>query len=651
MYKLEAEMAKDHGNDVGTGTISVLTQDADPYQELPDVSHRNIAVMFAICELVLIKRLNLRMDQLLDRLFNGLPKEWTRERVQREAAPLYVYNIIERNLAKLLGEPSALLKAGMFGSVRSDFGEKTLWVFNLLRFILQFIVTLIATPAFYFEQVLPAVSLLYNRNKITDVVQADWRRALVRYTRASFAGKVLRRPQGDIFSMLWWAPGFTAGAVTFWYKEGARIFHQLVELDPRDVIEACGRFVVGDQRVQEVGDRLVFQGEEIAQRIKLYPMSNGNGGRYYAAPAPLDDSSASDFKFGWQIIQDVIVRNRQGQVWTIMRQGEVYCAEAGCSLVVYDYEPLAWWRRRLASLTAGVALLFKPLLWLLVRIVGWCVRYLDARAIRDWERAEHTELEAMLEAFGREHFASRQEMDEALRGEIEEIQLPECVVLRIDFEGHTQRRMRMGTVPLRQVLRPFWEALFDFDVNPLVQHGGLPRELRFGDAVVRFGNHTGDGGYVFIYNAPMMELVQTAVILAAELHEVAERVWAESGWDPLPLRVTIDAGGVDLVAYGRRRNPNDPEDDRRVNVRFFAEGTPLDNCARMDVVAKQLRTQARAAGSDARWMTLMPLDLFRCAEHSGIEDYEDFGVVDVRDMGPTHLVRVVHRGGHRVKWK
>lgn len=643
-------MAQDHGNDVGTGTISVLVHDQDHYQELPDVSHRNILVMVTIVSLLLSKQVGLPVDALFDRLFHGLPKDWPHRRVQKEAMPLYVYNIVERNLAKLFGEPSALLKAAMYGSVRSDFGERTLWVFNVLRRITQFIAPLIATPAFYFERILPAISLLYNRNKVTEVIQANWQRAIVRYTRARFVNKLLRRPQNDVFSMLWWAPGFTAGVVTFWYKDGARIFHQLVELEPQDVFTACSSFIVGDTITREEGDDLIFQGEVIARRVPLYPMSNGNGSRYYSSPIPTN-GDPTDSKVGWAITRDVVVSNKQGQHWTILQQGEIYCAEAGCSITLYDYEPTHGWRRWLAPIVSAVSSLFTPLLWLLATVVGWCVRYLDDRALRDWERAEHAELEAMLEAFGREHFASRREMDEALRGEIEEIKLPECVVLRIDFEGHTQRRKCMGTVALRKVLRTFWEALFDFDVNPLVRRGRLPRELRSGDIVVRFGNHTGDGGYIFLYNASLFQLSQVAVLLATELHEVAERVWADTGWDPLPLRVTIDAGSVDLVAYGRRRTADDPDDDRRVNVRFFAEGTPLDNCARLDVEAKRFRAKARAADKDARWMTLMPMELFCCAEHTNIDGYEDFGVVDVRDMGSTHLVRVIHRPEHRVEWE
>jgi hypothetical protein len=49
-------------------------------------------------------------------------------------------------------------------------------------------------------------------------------------------------------------------------------------------------------------------------------------------------------------------------------------------------------------------------------------------------------------------------------------------------------------------------------------------------------------------------------------------------------------------------------------------------------------------------MTLMPKELFAGAEHHGICGYEDLGVVDVRDMGETHLVRVVHKEEHQVDW-
>lgn len=643
-------MAKDHGIDVGTGTISVLVQDKDPFEDLADVSHRNVAVMVAIVHLMLSQEQSRSTAELEDKLFKGLPKEWPRERLLRESMPLYVYSVVERNLAKLLGNPAALLSAAMFGSVRSDFGERTLWVFNLLRTVTRFVAPVIATPAFFFQHILPAISRLFNRNKVTEVVEADWRRTVVRYTRAFHGGRVLRRPQGDIFSMLWWAPGFTAGVVTWWYKEGARIFHRLVELDPRDVFEACAPFVRGESELHESGDHLYFRSVPIAQRVKLYAVQNDNGTRYYSAVTATMADHPEDFREGWKILLDVEVVDYQGKRWAIVQQGETYCAEAGCSLVEYDYEPRQGWRRWLAPMVAAVYRLFKLPLRGLLLLVGWCIRWLDDRDLREWERARLAELETTLELFAREHAASLREFEEAVRGDIEEIRMPDCVVVRIDFEGHTRRRNQMGTVALRQVLRPFWETVFDFDVNPVVQRGRLPRELSPGDVVVRFGNHTGDGGYIFLYNAPLPTLVQIAVTLAGELHEAAERVWSGTEMPALPLRVTVCAGEVELVAYGRRRTPQDPDDNRRVLVRFFAEGTPLDNCARLDVVAKKVRAGARASGQDAHWMTLMPFDLFRCAEHAEVDGYEDLGVIDVRDMGPTHLVRVVHQADQRVDW-
>lgn len=636
-------------HDDTTNTITVLTTDMDPYQELPDVSFRNILVMVAITALMLPERLHIPIDTIQDRLFRGLPKEWPRSRLIKEAMPLYVYSIVERNLAKLLGNPAALLEAAMFGSVRADFGEKTLWVFNLLRRITQFLAPIIATPQFYFQRILPAVSLLYNRNKITEVIEASWRSAKVRYTRSQFAGKTLRRPQSDVFSMLWWMPGFTAGVVTFWYKEGARIIHEVVELDVMEVFMAAADFITGQRLPRDLGDELILDGKRIAVRIKLYQQTNAKGQFYYTASDYTHSSDPTDFRIGWVITQDVQVETRQGQSWTILKQNEIYCAEAGCSIVVYDYEPRSGWRRIIAPLVAAITLAFTPLHWLLSQVVGWCVNYLDRSALRDWRESQYQETEAALEAFGREHFASHEEMEAALRGEIEEINLRECVVLRFDFEGHTARRNAMGMRALRQALRPFWQALFDFDINPLVQRGKLPRTLRFGEVVIRFGNHTGDGGYVFIYNAPLMVLVQVAIILSQHLHEASEHAWEGSDWPVLPLRITITHGEVDLVANGRLRNPDDPDDTRRVQVRFFAEGTPLDNCARLDVVAKKLRLQAKASDQDAARMTLMPRNLFASAEHD-VYGYEDLGVVNVRDMGDVHLVRVVDEATRSVDW-
>ena len=445
-------------------------------------------------------------------------------------------------------------------------------------------------------------------------------------------------------------PGFTAGVVTFWYKEGARIHHQLVELDPSDVLTACAKYISGWAEPYVEGDKFYFQDKAIAQRVQLYPSPDRNGVRYYSAPAPLTGSDPTDHKIGWTILSDVEVITPKGQRWMVMQQGETYCADAGCSLVVYDYEPTHGWRRWLAPVVSAISRLFVPLLWLLAKVVGWCIRYLDDKVIRDWERAQFVEVQEMLNRLGRELYADEEEMNAMLRGEVEAINIPDCVVVRVDFEGHTARRKTMGKDALREVLRSFWNALFDFDVNPEVRRGRLPRKLHPGNVVVRFGNHTGDGGYIFIYNAPINQLSQIAVILAAELHEAAERAWDDTGMKPLPLRVTVDSGAVDLVSYGRRRNADDPNDDRRVLVRFFAEGDPLDNCARLDAVAKQFRTRARFTGQDARWMTLMPMQLFRWAEHAEIDGYEDLGVVDVRDMGPTHLIRVVHQADQRVDW-
>lgn len=638
-----------HGNGHDSSTVSVLTTDLDPYQELPDVSFRNILVMVAIAALMMPKKLHLPVDQIEEMLFRGLSQEWPRSHITKNAMPLYIYSLVEKNLAKLLGDPSALLPAAMFGSVRADFGERSLWVFNLLRRVTQFFAPIIATPAFYFQRILPAVSLLYNRNKVTEVLEANWRRARVRYTRAWYKGKILRRPQSDVFSMLWWMPGFTAGVVTFWYKEGARIIHELVELDIMDVFLAAADFIAEERLPRNLGDELVFDGQRIAVRVKLYAQQTRGGERCYSTTEHQLSTDPTDFRYGWRVIRDVQVTTRTGQVWTILKANENYCAQAGCSIVVYDYEPVSGWRRAIAPVVAVVTAVFTPFHWLLSHVVGWCVAQLDARALRDWEDGKTQETEAALEAFGREHFASQEEMEAALRGEIEEINLRECVVLRFDFEGHTARRKAMGMRALRKILRPFWQALFDFDVNPLVKRGKLPRTLHFGDVVIRFGNHTGDGGYVFVYNAPLMVLVQIAVILAQHLHEASERVWEGSKWPVLPLRITITHGEVDLVANGRLRNPNDPTDTRRVQVRFFAEGTPLDNCARLDVVAKQLRLQARTSGQDAARMVLMPKDLFGCAEHD-VYGYEDMSVIDVRDMGEVHLVRVVDEASRSVDW-
>lgn len=617
-------------------TTSIYTVDQDPYQDLPDVAHRNIKVMVAAAVLLL----KLTPTKARELLFHRLPRDWI-GKMESSWAPLWVYRLVERNFARALGNPAALQEAAIFAAPRDGFGENTLWVFNLLRLITSLLLPIVSTPAFYFQRILPAVSRLFNRNKTTIPLQVEWDRALIKYERAEFAGKRLRSPRHDVFSMLWWAPGFTVGPLTFWQKDKIAIHHLVVELDPEDVFAACQEFIGTQYKLTSNHGRLFCAGEHIANRVRLWRDEAG----HYTMLEPQD---GEDYKWGWHIIADWSVHTPKGMAWIIFRGGETYCGEAGCSLTEYLYPPAGATTYGLRYMLAHIFPTFTaPLLWVVALAVRWCVNYLDRRALEAWERAELEELRLMLQRFGREHFASEEEMNAALRGETERRVLKDAVIVRLDFEGHTALRRSLGADALGAILRPFWLSVFDYDVSPQVISGHLPKHLKAGDVVVRFITFLGDGAYIAIYNAPLMVLVQVAIQFASYLHDQAEQLDLPGG-KQLPLRVSITHGDVVLTAFGRRINPEDPFDDRRALTRQFAEGDALDAGSRYDEVAKALRRQAESLGQDANRFTLIATELFAHGEHD--VQIERLGIQSVRDVGQVDLLRVCDAKAKPVAW-
>lgn len=619
--------SKDHAS---TETISVFLETTDPFPKVADVGANNIQVMHWI-----VRHL-LKLTPGTDNLYKGLPNEW-REEVLTEAMPLHIYGVVERNLARLLGDPSKLMNVAKMAAARMGFGEN-LMIFRIMAVIAWLILPLLTSPAFLFQFVIATASRLYNRNKDTQPVRVTWRSAVMRTTRAKMAGLVLRDIRHDIFSVLWWAPGFTASAVQFWYSRGVRgIRHLLVELDPADVVSACAEFLANKELPDEQDEVLNYNGQVIAHKVMLYREGNTP---YFTVERP----NGNDRRVGWKVIHDVIVKHSDGHEWTIFREGEIYSAEAGCCLTEYDFTPprllipfgLWWW-----LFNQPLAILLTPL----VKLIQWIMSSTASSATLKWLLEEREADAKMRELTWRELFPDRHTAALATSGQLVSEEIEEAVFVFFDFVGHTARRAKVGFDASERATDEFWSLLVDFDADVRIVRGELPTRLVFGDIVVRLVGYAGDAAVVAVYNAPKSELLRVGLKLASYLHDAAETTGVGS-LPPLTLRIAVTSGDMRIRRIGRRISPGSND---RMLMRETARSLAIDRASRILAVGKQLQYALKSkTGQEAERLTILERDLMRAYE--GLDQFERLGYQDLREFGARELVRFLDDKSGTVRW-
>lgn len=616
---------KDHAS---TETISVLLETTDPFPNVADVGANNIKVMDWI-----VRHL-LKRDTTA--LYKGLPKQW-REKVLTEAMPLHIYGVVEKNLARLLGDPQKLMEVARLAAARMGFGEN-LMIFRIMAVIARLVLPLLTSPAFVFRFVIATMSRLYNRNKDTQPVRVTWRSAVMRTTRATLAGLVLRDIRHDVFSVLWWAPGFTASAVQFWYSRGVReIRHLLVELDPVDVVSACAEFLASKELPDEQGEVLNYNGQIIATAVRLYREGNT------AFFTQLESNGAAS-RMGWKITCDVLVRNPAGQEWTIFREGEIYSAEAGCCLTEYDFTPprllapfgLWWW-----LFNQPLAILLVPL----VKLIQGIVNSTASNATLKWLLEEREADARMRELTWRELFPDRHTAALAMSGQLVSEEIEEAVFVFFDFVGHTARRAEVGFEASERATDEFWSSLVDFDADVRIVRGELPARLVFGDIVVRLVGYAGDAAVVAVYNAAKSELLRVGLKLASYLHDAAETTGVGS-FPPLTLRIAVTSGDMRIRRIGRRIAPGSED---RMLMRETARSLAIDRDSRILAVGKQLQRALKSqTGQEAERLTILERDLMRA--YVGSDQFERLGYQDLREFGVRELVRFLDNKSGTVRW-
>lgn len=592
-----------------TGTLRVAPGGAndDPL----DVGPKNVKAMVALMG-ILAKERNLNEDELVRELWVGLPPGWTPERVQQEFMPLRVYNVVQSNFARVLGDPAQLEAYGKLG-VKVNFGGLTAlvdWVSMLIRFF--------TSPEWVFRVIIPRVTIGFNDNKRVTAVESSWKHVIHRVIYRDRTGHRTREPDDDVESLVWWAPGFTAAAAWFWGLE-AHIFHHLLELDlPKFLL----RYLPHGTMLNKGGDgSLYLEGRVVAERVRLYRDTAG----FFTADRP--EAGNQMYKEGWHVLTDVPCTASDGHTWILAKAGQVFCREAGCSLTEYNWLPPEWFRlvfrlfsyvTRLGPLQAKVA------------------AHMDSRVAESEWQAQVELTRAKLEAAQRErlqadadNYPTPKLAELAVSGRLGERHTP-GVILVFDVANFTQLTKSLGSVEAVRRLRPFWEECW----RSIKRYSPWTLSWKRGEPVAWVANQPGDG-WVLVLSSDFdgdtsldpedakRELVKLALELARRFHEaISEIKDADDNAMRIRVGITWESG---LVLFQGGHN------NRRVEV--AANG--VNQAARIQEAGK-LPGLADPGGRT----TLLEAQLAQVLNHP--ERFEAAGMPHLKGLGVVALVRCRH---------
>lgn len=581
-------------------------------QDPLDVGPKNVKAMVALMGF-LAKERSLNERDLVQELWVGLPAGWTSDRVQQEFMPLGVYNVVQSNFARVLGDPAQLEKYGKLG-VKVNFGGLTAlvdWVSMVTRFF--------TSPEWVFRAIIPRVTVGFNDNKRVMTVESSWKHVIHRVVYQDRSGRRTREPEDDVESLVWWAPGFTAATAWFWGLE-AHIFHHLLELDLPKFLQ---RYLRPGFQLNKSGDgSLYLDSHLVAERTRLYRDSAG----FFTADRPAEGGDLT-YKEAWHVLTEVKVTANDGHVWILAKPGQVFCREAGCSLTEYNWTPPDWFR--LAFRLFSYATRLGPLQ---ERVAA----HLGSRVTESEQQAEVELARARLDAAERErlkadtdNYPTPKLAELAVTGRLGE-RHTQSVILVFDVANFTQLMKSLGSVEAVRRLRPFWEQCW---LN-IKRYSPWTLAWKQGDPVAWVANQPGDG-WVLVLSSDFdgdfaldpaetkRELVKLALELARRFHEaIAEIKDADGASMYIRVGITWEPG---LVLFQGGHN------NRRIEV--AANG--VNQAARIQDAGK-LPGLSDPGGRT----TLLEAELAQVLHHP--ERFELAGEPHLKGLGVVALVRCRH---------
>lgn len=583
------------------------TDDQDPL----DVGPKNVKAIVALMGIVAKERI-LDTESLVRELWVGLPTAWTSERVQSEFMPLGVYNVVQANFARVLGDPAQLEKYGKLG-VKVNFGGLTAlvdWVSMLLRFF--------TSPEWVFRVVVPRVTIGFNDNKRVATVESSWKHVIHRVVYQDRHGCRTREPEDDVESLVWWAPGFTAATAWFWGLE-AQIFHHLLELD---LLKFLRRYLRPGTQLNKGGDgSLYLEGQPIAERIRLYRDASG----FYTADRPEGGNLA--YKEGWHMLTEVKVTANDGHTWILAKPGQVFCHEAGCSLTEYNWTPPEWFRTAFRLFSYATRL--GPLQERVAAHLGSRVTESEKQAEVELARAQLAAAQRVRLEADTDIYPTPKLAELAVTGRLGERHTP-SVILVFDVANFTQLMRSLGSVEAVRRLHPFWEQCW----LSIKRYSPWSISWKQEDPVAWVANQPGDG-WVLVLSSDFdgdstldpaeakRELVKLALELARRFHEAIAQIKDADG-APMHIRVGI-AWEPGLVLFQGGHN------NRRVEV--AANG--VNQAARIQDAGK-LPGLSDPGGRT----TLLEAELAQVLNHP--ERFESAGAPHLKGLGVVELVRCQH---------
>lgn len=585
-------------------------------QDPLDVGAKNVKAMVALLG-ILAKERKLDVRELREQLWPGLPEGWTAQRVQSESMPLGVYNVVQGNFARILGDPSQLEKYGKLG-VRVNFGGLTAlvdWVRMLLRFS--------ASPEWVFRAVVPRVSIGFNDNKRITCVESSWNHVTHRVVYQNQNNQRTREPEEDIDSLIWWAPGFTAATAWFWRLE-AQIVHHVLELDLPWVLR---QYLSAGVELQEGNDGCLYvSGKSVAERIRLFRDADG----YFTARRSKSSSvdHTADYKEGWVVLTDVTVQAKDGHTWTVVKAGQVFCRQAGCSLTEYNWSPPKW-----TELIYRVFHRVTQVEWLHTRVaetLGTRVDEAEWEAQVELERARAVAAELERRKADQDNYPTPHLAQLAVTGHLGERNTP-CVILFFDVANYTKLMRSIGVIEMVKLLRPFWQECW----ASTLRYSPWSLQWKRGDAVKWVADQPGDGWLLILSHDfdgdtkidlewSKRELVKLALDLAGRFHAAIARI-SDADGQPMTVRVGI-TWEPRLVLFQAGHN------NRRIQP--AADG--VNRAARIQDAGK-LPGFADPQGAT----TLLEAELAGVLNHS--DWFERAGAPDLKGLGEVELVRCLHQ--------
>lgn len=489
-------------------------------KDFPDVGNKN----FRVIDVYLRQHFAENLPEIQARLLEGVDPTWTYDRLKQQWVPLSVFSQILDNLVFLLGNPKKLEQLAFEAALISDFGGMRLLV-DTISYFFRFV----TSPQFFFRVIIPQLVEMFNLNKWVETVEDSHEHVVHRivYRADPATGRRLRQPQQDIDSLLWFLPGVTASSAQLW-KLTPRVRRRLTQVDLRTVLGRIRGFIQEEVVIEK--DRILIGEVVIAEPIYLLP-ETGDGAGYFSVTA---DAPRRNTKRGFRILKSINVHTPEGEAWHLFDEGEIYCAEAGCSLVEYRFRP-----------TALLRPVFRFWNWLVGR--GPIVRFLqESVKSRVAEMRHQAEIEHMHAALEEANAIRRQSnrlrflpgMEAvAERGKVQTVIDRASTILLYDIANFTEFCASMeNSRAVVKFLRPFQERV-DASLVPLSSEFG---ESGSSERIfATFPNDTGDGGIVALHGGDTRTRLTLALQLAEEFHQAIQiqafgriRLWLRCGIVP-----------------------------------------------------------------------------------------------------------------------